>query len=84
MTNPSDQQSNRDYPGTEITDAAGFGRALALRRKSEGLTQAGLAGSIGVDRRVIGQLERGKQSVQLSIALSAARAVGLDMTLQPR
>lgn len=71
-------------PAYEAADAESFGRTIAERRKAQGLTQAELAGSIGVDRRVIGQLERGKPTVQLSIALAAARAVGLDPALLPR
>jgi len=48
------------------------------------LTQDELALSIGVSRRVIGQLERGKPTVQLSIALDAARALGLDLRISAR
>lgn len=61
-----------------------FGRAIAERRRAQGVTQSELAGTIGVDRRVIGQLERGKPTVQLVIAIDAARAVGLDISLVPR
>ena len=43
-----------------------------------------LAEVIGVNRRVIGELERGKGSVRLEIALAAARAVGLDVELRAR
>lgn len=39
---------------------------------------------IGVNRRVIGELEAGKDTVQLKIALDTARALGLDLELRPR
>ena len=39
---------------------------------------------VGVNRRVVGELERGKSSVQLAIALRVAEAVGLDVALKER
>jgi DNA-binding XRE family transcriptional regulator len=48
------------------------------------MTQDSLALSIGVNRRVIGQLEAGKGTTRLSIALSAARALGLNVVVEPR
>jgi DNA-binding XRE family transcriptional regulator len=48
------------------------------------MTQDELALSIGVNRRVIGQLERGKETVQIDIAFRAARAIGLDLAVRTR
>lgn len=68
-----------------MTDkAADLGAAIRRRRRHLGITQDGLAASIGVSRRVIGQLENGKETVHLGIALRAARAVGLDVGVEPR
>jgi len=39
---------------------------------------------IGVNRRVIGELEGGKGTVQLRIAMEVARVLGLDIELEPR
>lgn len=61
-----------------------FGVLLRTRRKELGLTQSEVADVIGVNRRVLGQLEKGKGTVQLQIALAAAQAVGLDILLTPR
>jgi len=61
-----------------------FGRELRARRKAAHLSQEALAIAIGVNRRVVGELEGGKGSVRLEIALAAAQAVGLDVELQPR
>jgi transcriptional regulator with XRE-family HTH domain len=61
-----------------------FGAQLRARRKSLKLSQTSLADVIGVNRRVLGQLEHGKGTVQLKIAIEAARAVGLDITLVSR
>ena len=49
-----------------------------------GITQEELADVIGVHRRVIGDMERGKPNLQLRIALAATRALGLDILLAPR
>lgn len=67
---------------TPTTDA--FGQRIRDRRKQLGLSQSALADVVGVNRRVIGELERGKASVQLTIALRVAEAVGLDVKLEER
>jgi DNA-binding XRE family transcriptional regulator len=61
-----------------------LGNALRARRRELGLAQEEISGVIGVNRRVIGELERGKGTVQLQIAMEAARALGLDIELAPR
>ena len=61
-----------------------LGRALRIRRKELDLSQEDVAGVIGVNRRVIGELERGKGTAQLQIALEMARALGLDVELRRR
>lgn len=61
-----------------------FGREIRALRMGQRLTQQQLADSIGVNRRVVGELERGKGSVRLEIALAAARALGLDVDLRRR
>lgn len=63
---------------------AELGAAIRRRRRQLGITQEGLATSIGVSRRVIGQLENGKETVHVGIVLRAARAVGLDVGVEPR
>jgi DNA-binding XRE family transcriptional regulator len=68
----------------DIGAPATFGAALRHRRSELRLSQQDVANVIGVNRRVIGQLEAGKGTVQLKIALDAARAVGLDIELRPR
>lgn len=61
-----------------------FGQRLRSRRRELGLSQTEVANVIGVNRRVLGQLENGKRTVQLVIALEAARAVGMDLELVVR
>ncbi len=61
-----------------------LGAAIRAQRRTLKITQDDLALSIGVNRKVIGQLEGGKETVQLDIALRAARAVGLDVGVEER
>lgn len=61
-----------------------LGAAIRERRRELKLTQDDLALSIGVNRKVIGQLESGKNTVRLEIALNAARALGLNIGVEAR
>lgn len=63
---------------------ADLGTAIRERRRQLGITQDELAASIGVSRRVIGHLENGKETVHVGIVLRAARAVGLNVGVEPR
>jgi len=63
---------------------ADLGAAIRARRRRLTITQDDLAASIGVSRRVIGQMENGKETVHVGIVLRAARAVGLDVGVQAR
>jgi len=68
----------------KVATPTDLGLALLRRRAELHLTQQDVADVIGVNRRVIGQLEAGKETVRLKIALDAARAVGLDIELRSR
>lgn len=79
-------RSHSVYPEPmDVTDTAlELGSAIRARRRSLGVTQDDLGASIGVSRRVIGQLERGKKTVHVDIVLRAANAVGLNVGVEPR
>lgn len=69
----------------KLTDSpAELGAAIRGRRTHLGITQDGLAISIGVNRKVVGQLENGKETVHVGIVLRAANAVGLNVGVEPR
>jgi len=63
---------------------AELGAAIRERRSGLGITQDDLATSIGVSRKVVGELERGKRTVHVDIVLRAAGAVGLSVGVEPR
>ena len=61
-----------------------LGRRIRAARKAQGLTQADLAEIAGVGPRFLSELERGKDTVRLGLALKIARLVGLDLFAVPR
>lgn len=61
-----------------------LGLHIRDRRKQLGLSQSAVADVAGVNRRVVGELERGKPTVQLAIALRVAATLGLDVTVFER
>jgi len=68
----------------DTNSPSALGAAIRSRRRELRLTQDDLALSIGVNRKVIGQLEGGKETVRLEIALNAARALGLNVGVEAR
>jgi HTH-type transcriptional regulator / antitoxin HipB len=69
---------------TAIRSVDDLARAVRTRRQELEITQEELAAATGVNRRVIGELERGKGTVRLEIVLALAQALGLDVELRPR
>ncbi len=67
-----------------IADAKQLGAALRARRRELHVTQQQAAEMIDVNRRVVGELERGKSTVRLQIVLELAKALGLDVDLRTR
>ncbi|WP_040296677.1 helix-turn-helix domain-containing protein [Alcanivorax hongdengensis] len=67
-----------------VRSTTDFGQQVRLARKARGLTQAELAAIAGVGTRFVSELERGKKSAQLGLALELARLVGVDLTARPR
>jgi transcriptional regulator with XRE-family HTH domain len=55
-----------------------------MRRSALDLTQERVAFVAGVNRRVVGELEAGKATVQLEIVLRVAGALGLELNLRAR
>jgi y4mF family transcriptional regulator len=69
---------------TRIDHPSQLAAELRARRALLRLTQDELADVIGVNRRVIGELERGKVTVRFEIVLAVANALGLDIELRAR
>jgi len=58
-----------------------FGEAIRLCRKRQGATQIQLAAVANTGVRFIGDLENGKETVQLNKALHVAHILGLNIEI---
>ncbi|MCL2658818.1 MAG: helix-turn-helix domain-containing protein [Betaproteobacteria bacterium] len=67
-----------------VTSAGDVGRLVSRRRKAQGLTQADLAGLGQTGNRFIGELERGKGTVQFDKVLHVLKLLGLDVVVVER
>jgi transcriptional regulator with XRE-family HTH domain len=63
-----------------IYSAASLGDALRHYRAEAGLTQAQLAEATGLQRSYLSELERGKETEQLTRILRLLRHLGVQMT----
>jgi transcriptional regulator with XRE-family HTH domain len=57
-----------------VYNAAGFGRAIRHFREQAGLTQAQLAGRVGVHRSYLAEIEAGKLSEQTRRIIALLKA----------
>jgi y4mF family transcriptional regulator len=77
-------ESMQKIPFGIVTSAAGVGQRVVQRRKAQGLTQADLAGLGQTGNRFIGELERGKGSLQFDKVLHILDLLGLDVLIVER
>lgn len=73
-----------DATAQAIRTPADLGQQIRAARKAQGLTQAELADIAGVGTRFVSELERGKDTARLGLALDIARLAGVDLLAQPR
>jgi transcriptional regulator with XRE-family HTH domain len=64
---------------SSLTDSTTLGAACRLRRKALGLTIQDAAGAAGVNYRFASELERGKSSCSLGLALRYSRMLGVNL-----
>ncbi|CAN5889853.1 type II toxin-antitoxin system Y4mF family antitoxin [soil metagenome] len=81
--------ANRTKPlglahAVQVHTASDIGEQTRATRKRAGLDQVTAAGLAGVGPRFLGELERGKESVQLGRALQVLERLGLDVWIAPR
>ena len=63
-----------------IQNAKDLGYAIREYRKKQGLTQIQLSAMANVSPRFIGELEKGKPTIELEKALNVAWILGLNLT----
>ncbi len=67
-----------------ISDSRGLGLLIRQERKAQKLTQEQLAGLTGVGVRFVRELEAGKESCQIGLALQVAASLGLTVSVTSR
>lgn len=67
-----------------MTTPTDFGQTIRQTRKAQGLRQDELAAAAGVGLRFVVDLERGKPTVQLGLALAVLDALGLRLQITDR
>lgn len=67
-----------------VFDPAEMGKALRLRRRELGLTQRDVATMTGRSLRVIGDIERGRTTVEIGVIFDYASIVDIDFILKVR
>ncbi len=67
-----------------VLDAVELGEALRRRRRELGYTQETAARLCMRSTRIIGDIERGRSSVEIGIVLEYAALLGVDVFLQVR
>ena len=78
-----DMSTEDPYSGGpyRIYTAASLGEAIRHYRKQAGLTQSQLAQAAGLQRSYLSELERGKETEQVTRLLRVLRQLGVRMTL---
>ncbi len=67
-----------------ITSAEVLGMAIKSKRRSDGLTQFDAADLCGVGRRILGEVERGKESAEIGKVFQILHGLGLELRVTSR
>lgn len=82
MLAPTDDASN---PGPALVRTPeDIGAVVRAARVAQGVDQATTAGFSGVGVRFLGELERGKPTLRLSLTLRVIQRLGFDVWIVPR
>ena len=69
---------------TKISDVKELGILVRQRRKKAGLTLKDAAGMAGVGIRFLSELERGKPTLQIGMAIQVIQLFGLELHVRLR
>jgi y4mF family transcriptional regulator len=67
-----------------VTDSSSLGALIRAERKAQGLTQEELAALSGVGVRFVRELELGKDSCRVGLALTVMKTLGLHVNVASR
>ncbi len=69
---------------TKVSNPQELGQLIRQRRKAAGLTLKDAAGMAGVGVRFLSELERGKATLQIGLAIEVLQLFGLELHVHPR
>ena len=69
---------------TKVAEPKDIGQQIRQRRKEAGLTLKDAAGMAGVGVRFLSELERGKPTLQIGLAIQVLQLFGLELHIHPR
>jgi transcriptional regulator with XRE-family HTH domain len=68
----------------KVTSAEAIGEMIRARRKKLGYTQEYVSEFTGLSPRLIGEIERGKQTTGIQKVINLAMVLGMDFELKER
>ena len=68
----------------KVEDASQIGRIIRQRRKEAGMTLKDASAMAGVGVRFLSELERGKPTLQLGLAIQVLQLFGLELHVERR
>jgi transcriptional regulator with XRE-family HTH domain len=69
---------------SRVFNAEQIGQLIRLRRKSLGYTQRYVADMMGISPRLVGEIEKGRETVGIQKVIDMATGLGIDIELKPR
>ncbi len=69
---------------TKVANPKDIDQLIRHRRKEAGLTLKDAAGMAGVGVRFLSELERGKTTLQIGLAIEVLQLFGLELHVHPR
>jgi len=76
--------TEKNLPYGKISNPTQLGALVRSVRKSQGITQEDLSALAGLGPRLIGEIERGKQTAEIGKVFQLLASLGLDLVVQPR
>jgi HTH-type transcriptional regulator/antitoxin HipB len=70
--------------GTKISAVSDLGSVIQAARKEQGLTQVDIAGLAGTGNRFMVDLEKGKPTIRMQLALDVLELLGLELVVRKK
>lgn len=78
------QNGKKSSEETKISAVGDLGSVVQAVRKEQGLTQVDIAGLAGTGNRFIVDLEKGKPTIRMQLALDVLELLGLELVVRKK